>query len=173
MIWFWVSKGISWYKESSFFVVKRISWCPRKNIDQPGTNKEDSTHELLQDYYGPRLLITVDLCGCPFVCVCMRLFSTMKTRRAEKERSILAPTLSNSPVCTVCAWARLYRLRLLLLLPPKKTRKGGNGHNDMVHISTSRAQSEHSHIPTGFSCTAIKADYWIWYIFWSWASNCF
>ena len=26
-----------------------------KNIDQPGTNKEDSTHELLQDYYGPRL----------------------------------------------------------------------------------------------------------------------
>ena len=75
----------------------------------------------------------------------------MKTRRAEKERSILAPTLSNSPVCTVCAWARLYRLRLLLLLPPKKTRKGGNGHNDMVHISTSRAQSEHSHIPTGFS----------------------
>ena len=92
------------------------------------------------------------------MCVCMRLFSTMKTRRAEKERSILAPTLSNSPVCTVCAWARLYRLRLLLL-PPKKTRKGGNGHNDMVHISTSRAQSEHSHIPTGFSCTAIKADY--------------
>ena len=161
VFWFWVSNGISWYKESSFFVVQRISWCPRKNIDQPGTNKEDSTHELLQDYYGPRLLITVDLCGCPFVCVCMRLFSTMKTRRAEKERSILAPTLSNSPVCTVCAWARLYRLRLLLL-PPKKTRKGGNGHNDMVHISTSRAQSEHSHIPTGFSCIAIKADYWIW-----------
>ena len=41
-----------------------------KNIDQPGTNKEDSTHELLQDCYGPRLLITVDLCVDVPLCVC-------------------------------------------------------------------------------------------------------
>ena len=57
-----------------------------KNIDQPGTNKEDSTHELLQDYYGPRLLITVDLCVDVPLCVCACV-SFPQWRREEQRKS--------------------------------------------------------------------------------------